>query len=62
MLADNFMEASNLKSTDLAGFFEQEYKACQNELLAAKSLLYESRFKVDCLKKKLQERDKLYQM
>jgi hypothetical protein len=47
-------------TADLASFFEREYKNSQNELLQAKSQLYEQRFKIECLKKKLQEKDDNY--
>ena len=43
-----------------AQHYEREYKSCQKHLLATKSDLYQTRYKVDCLKRKLQTKDSYY--
>lgn len=43
------------QKTDLALFFEHEYKSTQRELVQTKSHLYEQTYKVDLLKRRLME-------
>lgn len=52
-------EASTHDDDDsrVENYFELEYKHSQKELLKAKSKLYEYRYKIDALKKKLIEID-----
>lgn len=49
-------EVAQIKQDAL--FYEQEWRQGQKDLAAAKAQTFEQRFKVDCLKKRLAEKDR----